>query len=206
MNRTWFAPSLLLALMASVPSRADVVYTYTGNPFDTYSGHTCSVHCYVSGSFTVAAPLGSNLPSSTVITPESFSLTTEGITLTESNAVDLNLLVGTGPSGTIDAWNFVAIGPSLIPSSPNARIFSADNPDLFFAQDNLRIGFAGPPFPGPIVESANNNPGTWSSSVINVQTTPEPSSLVLLTTGLTTTVGALRIRKRKNNSSERKRP
>src|ERR1700682_6426598 len=50
-------------LMSAIPAFADTTYTYSGSPFDSFSGnYSCGSECAISGSFTVAHPLASNLP------------------------------------------------------------------------------------------------------------------------------------------------
>jgi len=79
----------LMAGLSAKTARADVIYTYTGNPFDTFNGaFACPPVCNVHGSFTVAQPLAANLPTLTLVAPMSFSLTAGNTTLTDGEPAD----------------------------------------------------------------------------------------------------------------------
>jgi hypothetical protein len=169
--------SLCMIVLAPSAS-ADTTYTYTGNPFTFFcalpsciAGTPEVTGFHISASFTVASPLPDNLPSGTQITPLSMFITDGVFTLTELSVTpspaDPDILVGTGPTGQIDRW-------------------------LFWEASQFGVGgqlsTCGPTFCGELSDFSNtirglsyntNDPGTWTTS-----TTPEPSSLMLLGTGL----------------------
>jgi len=62
--------SSVLALGLAPSAKSDTVYTFTGRPFTTFSGiigipgsdkFACPPICSLTGSFTIASPLGDNL-------------------------------------------------------------------------------------------------------------------------------------------------
>ena len=93
-RRFFLFSSALSILVLLMPARADTVYIYTGNPFTTgatQNGPTSlpvgpfTVNDSVSGSFTVATPLGPLLHL-VMFTPTSFSFTDGVDTLTNQNS------------------------------------------------------------------------------------------------------------------------
>ena len=85
----------------SAAARADVVYTYQGNAFNTYpTGLSCPPVCRVTGSFTLAAALAPNLDLA-AITPSSFAISAAGTTLTDHVPGDSSLAISTDGTGTI---------------------------------------------------------------------------------------------------------
>ena len=79
--------------MYSVPAKADTTCSYVGAAFtSTYNSvpMTCGAECDLTMSFTVASPLGANF--SGIFTPDSFSMTGDNLTITNSNAVYSYLL------------------------------------------------------------------------------------------------------------------
>jgi hypothetical protein len=77
--------------------QADEIYTYTGNPFTTFSGTGCETECSVSGYFDVAVPLADNL-FDIEIYPTTFDF--DGIT----QATAEYFLVTTDATGEIVSW------------------------------------------------------------------------------------------------------
>jgi len=146
------------------PSRADVIYTYTGNAFNEFpvAGVGCPPVCNVSGSFTVAKPLAANLNLAT-ITPLSFSISSGGVTLVDGVPTPASALeISTDSSGKIVNWVWVEAGPA---DDPIARILTEDVNGL--TADDVRLSSYGvqpPPFYGQRVGQVSDDPGTWTET------------------------------------------
>jgi PEP-CTERM motif len=189
-DKSFFGLLFLLAALVTGPAvpraSADVMYTYTGNAFDTFpTGASCPPVCNVTGSFVVAAPLAANLPELTLIDPISFSLTSAGVTLTdgEGQGTDSSLAVATDSTGAIIEWAWVEVGPA---SNPTARILTENVPAS--VADDVRVGTSPPPFVGPRLGQISDDPGTWTEAAV----APEPASLSLVAIGLLGMVASLR--------------
>ena len=186
--KTILVPFLGFFLMSAVPAFADTTYTYTGNPFDSFSGnYSCGSECAVSGSFTVANPLASNLPSTVLggensilatgfpvsaSQVESFSFTDGNTTFDQNNSYFPNsaILIGTDSNGMINDWTvFLQFGPYT------NYLYTTNTPGRDISSN--QVGY----YPYTTLGTAfnNDNPGTWS-----VTDTPEPSSLLMLSSGL----------------------
>jgi hypothetical protein len=180
---------LLLAALPSTTAMADTVYTYTGNPFTTaISGLFVALPAgsftasdFVSGSFTVSSPLGADLVAQ-IISP-SYSFTDGPDTFSSSNPNVSKFEIWTDANGDISNWDIVladdqSFNPSLKTENP-LGVAPFITEDLGFADNVEGINFA--------------NPGTWTQTTTD-PTVPEPSSLVLLGTGVLSAAGALRRR------------
>ena len=179
--KSYFGLIFLVAAFVGGPAvrhaNADVMYTYTGNAFDTFpTGASCPPVCNVTGSFVVADPLAADLPV-TVIDPISFSLTSAGVTLTdgEGQGTDSVLEVATDGTGAIIEWSWVEVGPA---STPTARILTENLPGSIVA-DDVRVGTDPPPLVGRRLGQTSNNAGTWTETAV-----PEPTVAWLFGVGL----------------------
>lgn len=108
---------VVLCLSVSVPAFANVIYTYTGNNFDTFLDDTPPAGAYtnsmrVTGSFELAAPLPAGLPL-TAITPLSFSFSDGRLTRDNTNSPAI-INVGTDLSGSINAWSIMLRSPFIL--------------------------------------------------------------------------------------------
>jgi hypothetical protein len=133
----------------------------------TYSGATCTPACSISGSFTLSAALGDNFAG--FINPSSFSFMDGGLTISSADSLTVDsFFVTTNASGTITGWNIILeVSPTdFIDASCCAGGFA-----VTVSQN------------GGSFAALSGNPGIWSQSSAT-STTPEPSSLFLLGTGL----------------------
>jgi len=157
--------SLIALLLFAVSARADTTYTYAGNPMiDGTTPDVCGGGpCTITGSFTVATPLGDNVPLSyTNITPESFSFTDGNQTIATGSGV-LYFDLGTDASGDINAWVIQVYG-----LYDGTSFILTNGAGLDESYSNGSIVY-------------NSTPGTWDPETTP---TPEPSSLPLLSSGL----------------------
>jgi hypothetical protein len=172
-----FLAAIFMSLISlATPAFAGTVYTYQGNPMtnNSFGGSAdlCSSGtslCTLTGSFTVAEPLADNL-SFAAITPESFSFT-DGLqtstTLTLSN-IDDGFWVATNASGNIIEW-YIQVGNGSLGTLFYGGSAAAD------------FGYSA----APLYDLYNYGPtGTWTESTTDPSPTPEPSSLLLLSSGL----------------------
>jgi hypothetical protein len=172
-----FAISALACSLSA--SAAEITYSYTGNAFNNFGGDaTCPLECNISGSFIISAPLGPDFDGYFV--PDSFSFTDGVVTITQSNATSFAFGFITNSLGEITLWNVNAIDPltsMFISTGISATICPVDCPvvDGSFAPSNYA--------------EVLDDPGTWSSKIT---ATPEPSSLLLLSSGILGLAGAAR--------------
>jgi hypothetical protein len=178
--------ALAAALLVSAASWADVIYTYSGHPFDEIYGTACPPVCGISGYFTLAAPLPAN-QGLTQIAPLYFSFTDGSLTIDSTNSVDdgpfgpTHLWVGTDALGTITQWtsgyfsatHFIISGTNP-PGCSGCMVRDASGENDF----------------NPLA-LVDDSPGTWSLSTAPV---PEPSTLLLFGGGLLAAVRRLRSR------------
>jgi hypothetical protein len=181
-------------MLLSLPALADTTYTYTGNDFTFVSNVIPSLPTpyttsdLVTGSFTVASPLGDNFAFQEVgYTSYSFS---DGVqTLTNLNSFELgapDFYIGTDASGNISDWSISLV---VLVTDDIGHLSTINH---FGAQDSVQLetdtvfGFADAYVAG-----------TWTSSTVTSDppaATPEPSSLIFLGTGMIGAFAAARHR------------
>jgi PEP-CTERM motif len=162
----------LAALILTAPLMADVTYTYTGNPFESFGGLYGPTDL-VSGSFTVTSALGDSSPEAT-ITPNSYSFT-DGIQTISSTSPppEVTFEVGTGLTGAITSWDisFTSVG---------GNILSTDSASSDFGEVGASLG------------ENIGDPGGWVQSGGGASPVPEPGNLELIGLGLAAIVAARR--------------
>src|ERR1700693_5567524 len=188
--------AMLLCAITAPPASADTMYTYAGNPFKSFFSQTNGLPAGVSainGSFTLSNPLGANF--SGIVTPLSFSFSDGASPLTQVTAIHSSFSVTTGPTGAITQWNIGVTGGGASVTYPDVTLGTSSN--LF---SGIRISIDSTRYNLTVLgvtinggKAFNTTPGTWSSSTV-ITPTPEPSSLIMLGSGL---LGGLGVARRK---------
>ena len=161
-------------------ARADTTYTYTGNTFTASFGGEPSSVTSISLSFTVSGgPLISMSYGS--VTPEYFTITdgnvADMITNTSYDPTTSSLYIATDASGTPTSW-WITIYSSNDKVLDETGDVPADMIDYTATSNSPPCPCASPGF---AAASGPYNPDGWTFSSVS---TPEPSSLALLGTGL----------------------
>jgi hypothetical protein len=169
--------ALGLVSLTAANVHAVATYTYKGNTFEAGTvSDPYTTSMFVSGSFTLADPLDSNL-ALTEVTPLSYSFTDGVQTLTESNSdvvAGLGFAFATGAAGKITEWSVYLYAPSQqIQTSNNATTGVLDYG--YYLGDQGRRSRA---------------PGIWTGQTESVPETG--SALTLLALSLTALAGAAR--------------
>jgi hypothetical protein len=170
--------SSLVAISLQSTARADVLYTYEGNPFgqsDLFGGLNSCPTCSLSGWFTLPDLfMGGNSGSLLDVGQPLDYFFTDGLrsfspASDNTNSIDIQL--STDPSGQIQQWLVQLSHLNFIPLC--CEIYYADatwNYSGAVPEDDTLGGYAGIIPVGP---GANfNEPGTWTIAV------PEPSNPV----------------------------
>jgi hypothetical protein len=170
---------LSLAVFAlTIPVHADpldsgLLYTYTGNPFTTFTnGASCPPDCKITGWFSVLtsiANLGDNFNGPFV--PLDFSFTDGNVTFTKSELPDTFFGAQTDSTGKLIKWsislqNGFTVGSVALVTATYSPVVDAYNE--FLGQPN--------PYLPPVYAQAYNfnDPGTWTLQ--SFTTTPEPGT------------------------------
>jgi len=140
----------ITAALLSQPMFADITYTHTGNPFTDVTGPPYTTSDRVTGTVTLASPLGINLPFGTTVTPLAFSFSDGVQTITNLNANPGSIFeFGTGPTGAITGWG-IAVDTGLV--NPPDSITTSPA----FDRGHL-AGFSTP------TGQVSDNPGVWTT-------------------------------------------
>lgn len=179
--RLFFAIFAVVAACTSTAYADSYRYTYSGKDFAKVSDPYTTSDA-ISGTFTLAAPLGDSLNLASV-TPISFNFTDGVQTITDStdSAANTFFEFSTNTSGNIDGWN-IRIAASVRHATILTDNYSgnAEDSGVDFSQS-------------PGIEGQNfNDPGTFTQPSVQVGVTPEPSSLMLLGTGALGLAGTIR--------------
>jgi hypothetical protein len=178
----------LLAIGLAQSTRAQTVYTYTGNLFTTFGlPYSCVLplgECQVTGSFTVPTPLAANLAYGS-ITPSSYSFTDGTNTRATTIPGDFAAIfkIATDSVGNINQWYIYLYSVDGLQGIVTYDI-TAGNEDSTFGNH----GSAG-------LAYEQSNPGAWVTTTTGVTTTPEPSTALLYLTGLLALVGAALVKR-----------
>jgi hypothetical protein len=186
----------LLCLMLSGSLRADTVYTYTGNPYTfCYGTYASSGTC--AGTYALSITIDvypwTPLDSLTLGWPGSditgyvysFSFTDgTGLFITQENATAEWFDIGTDVNGNITtwyigAWNRPPSGTGVWQYFQSGTIGCGSRPCEFDATNIFGV-------PGNYNDGGYrwNSPGTWAMETVPIPHVPEPSTYVLLCTGL----------------------
>jgi YVTN family beta-propeller protein len=148
---------------ADVPVVASTTYTFTGNPFTTFTGAvTCPPDCNINGFFTVAQPLAPNL-SNVRVSALNYAAYVGNTTFTPANTTSGGFAsISTDASGNIIAWS--------ITLSTSAASFSTVNLPTGSSDTFTQVS--------PLGTASNaGTPGTWPTTTVTplsfpVSTTP----------------------------------
>lgn len=182
----------LLAVGFAPSASAGTIYAYTGNPMTLAFGSPPELGKSITGSFSVATPLAPNL--------SNFMVEIDGVgSLTSFNFSDgvfsyglhsgsgATVFVSTGPTGQITQWavsDGICVPAGTCTIAPPPPFFATQTYGNFNDLGDFCVGSACVDDVAGLVFETNfaynvNTPGTWAISTI-----PEPSSLILLGTGL----------------------
>jgi hypothetical protein len=173
MNKTiWLGIFFMAAFYASCAMAGVITYTYTGNDF-TQANSPSSTSDFVSGFFTVTAPLGDSL-SAVSISPSTYSFSDGVQTMTNANSSIDYFDISTDGSGNISGWIIWVYqngipGEDYIYTATYIPVLTSEATDVGL---NAATGEGG---------DNVSDPGRWTESP---SPTPEPSSVALMSIGM----------------------
>ena len=172
---------LMMAVGASMV-KASTIYSYTGNDFTTAPA-PYSTSDKISGSFTVATALGDNLSYQTV-TPTSYSFF-DGVNTFDNTGYiggPSGMQISTNAAGQITEWIITFYTPGF-----TAGLNTQFRPEVDVEEDSTVL------MSGSFAQAYVLTPGSWT------EVTPEPSTCVLIPTGLLALAVLARKRKIQGN-------
>ena len=169
---------LFATLFFCSSAKADTVYTYTGLQFNFYEA-PAGARTETTAVVDLSAPLGDNLPLE-YVTPVSFEMS-DGVTTISAglNALRYEFEVSTDGSGNIVEWDvtsFCGLPDCGAGSGGYWGLETRNIPNGYGVIDQSYTGALND------LVAVLNGPGTWTSA--DPVATPEPSSLILLSSGV----------------------
>ena len=181
----------------SSPAYANVIYSYTGNPFtdNDLSNPLCDIGtsgCFsnITATIELTTALGENQALTNVNDPYAWSIS-DGLTTITNTTTDyylLTLQLGTDENGNIDQWRFIAANSALSFGEVESMqtTFDAGFPTVDDTRYCTVDGGGGACGYVAVAEVADNA-GDWSTTIV-----PVPAAIWLFATGLLGLVGVAR--------------
>jgi hypothetical protein len=185
--------TLLLLLFAtlffSASAKADTVYTYTGNAYTSCYGTYCTGGPYavsITLDVTAGTPLDNlslfGAGSDIAADLSAYSITDGlGLDITQANDITSCCYVGTDANGNITSW-YVNVGTFSSDGTALFDVQSFNDPgDGYLYDASYSYDVVGNSF-YEVGQGSTGDPGTWTQQ--SPTSTPEPGSLLLLSSGL----------------------
>lgn len=181
----------LFCAISAPSARADAIYTYTGNHFSTVFCCGVTTSNFESGTVTFSAPLAANLTEADVSSLVTAFFFTDGVQTASNTTTSPHFVVSTNSSGQITAWDFEAFTFTTgVPEFQTTNGLFTCRPNGCTTGNGDSVSLT-----NVQVVAQNSRPGTWQSP----STVPEPSSLLLLSSGLLGLGQVLRYRRKRRN-------